>query len=74
MTPEDWREVDATVAGALDLPTAQREELLRKNLNGREDLMDEARSLLSYDQDGQSDPFEMAQNEGFHGSSDCLPR
>jgi serine/threonine protein kinase len=48
MTREEWREVDGAVADSLELPPAERAAFLRTRLMDREDLLDEALSLVSY--------------------------
>ena len=57
MTQEEWREVDAAVADALELAAADRAAFLRQRLQGREDLIGEAGSLLSYSEGDQPEPI-----------------
>jgi len=56
MTQEEWREVDGAVADALELAPGERERFLHGRLEGREDLIREACSLLAYSERGDPDP------------------
>jgi tetratricopeptide (TPR) repeat protein len=60
MTQEDWQAVDRAVADSLELAPAERDAFLQRCLDGREDLIREARSLLTYDADDGPDPVVIA--------------
>jgi eukaryotic-like serine/threonine-protein kinase len=49
VTRDDWSKVDSAIVGAMDLPAAEREAFLLESLRGRDDLIEEARALLSYE-------------------------
>ena len=57
MTDQEWNRVDAAVSAALELSAEQRDRFVAKHLDGREDLIAEARSLLAYDGDPRPDPL-----------------
>jgi len=48
MTRDEWREVDAAVADALELDAPDRAAFLQQRLGGRDHLIREASSLLAY--------------------------
>ena len=54
MNPERWKEIDALLQSALQLPADEREEFVRKACSGDAALAQEIRSLLVSDQEAGS--------------------
>ena len=57
MTREEWHELDQAVADTLGLPPSEREGFLHRRLEGREELIREALSLLAYSEADDAEPL-----------------
>jgi len=68
MTPQDWQQVDAVVAEALELDEPKRMALVQERLSGRDELIAEAASLLAYDGDERPDPLVVPRPENWIGA------
>ena len=67
MTQDEWREVDAAVAEALEMAPAERLRFLEERFREREELLQEASSLLAYDGDDRPDPIVVPRPEDWIG-------